>query len=586
MATDAHEGRTTVSPGDDSGAAPAVSGREGSEPVSPESEFDDRESPETGDTEAEPESGVGEGHGSGGPPVGPFLTEGRKDTLFLIMVLAVIAAYFAFFGALSLLRIHNFRASGVDAAIFDQVLWLMSKLKGATSTIRGMNIFGDHMAPVLFFLVPLYWVKANLTGVLLLQTAALALGALPLYLIARDRLDSRWVALFIAGAYLAYPALEHMNLFDFHPETLAVCFLLFAVLAIERKRFVWFYVLCLGALICKEDMALAVFLLGLVVYFKYDKRAGKIVAVGSAVYFLVAIFLVIPKLGPEGFQYSGRLQAFGKSPWEAAKNMIFHPRHTFDVVATRQNLRYIFDLLIPVAFLCLISPVFLIPALPAFFINIISDFPGQHTILFQYTAALIPFIFVAVIFALRKFKNWGEGAFRPRLVVAGVTFVLAASALAGNFYLSPSPLSAIWKSSDYRSDAHIDVIREGLQTIPPDAPVSAQIYLIPHLSEREKIYMFPQPFIDLVDPAYFKSLQEDERKYMWPDIYKRLEPGVDKAKYPVPRVDYVALDRGVDPWPLTRDEYNRIVDRLLSDPDFVRVFDKQGVLVLKRRGAP
>jgi len=537
--------------------------------------------------EAEPRAG-GEGEKTprgGGELRVLNLSEGQKDTLFLVLVLALITAYFALFGTLSLARFYNYRTAGVDLAIFDQVLWLMSRFKGATSSIRGMNLFGDHMAPILFLLVPLYWIKGNISAVLLVQTAALALGALPLYLIARDRLDSRWVAFFVAGAYLSYPALEHMNLFDFHPETLAVCFLLFAVLALERRRFAWFYVLCLGAIICKEDLALAIFLLGLVVYFKYDRRAGRNVAIGSVVYFLLAVFLLIPRLGPEGFQYSSRLQAFGKSPWEAAKNMLVHPRNTYHVIVNRINARYVFDLLFPVAFLCILAPVLLIPAFPAFFINIISNFSEQHTIFFQYTAALIPFIFVAVVFGMRKFKNWSEGAFRPRLVVAGVAFVLVACAIAGNFYLSPSPISATWKKSAYTADSHVDVLRKAVRLVPKQAPTSAQIYALPHLSEREKIYMFPQPFIDLVDRAYFRSLPEDERRFMWPGIYRRLESSVDKAKYPVPRVDYIVLDRGGDPWPLTRLEYDRMVGRLLSDSRYQTIFDKNGVLVLKRRGA-
>lgn len=519
-------------------------------------------------------------------PAGPGLSERGKDRLFLAALFTLIACYFALFATLSILRYANFRAPGVDIAIFDQAVWLLSRFEGFTSTIRGMNIFGDHFAPILFMLVPLYWVGGNVPALLVVQTAALALGALPLYLIARDRLESRWVALAVAGAYLAYPALGHMNLFDFHPETIALCFLLFAVLALERRRFAWVYVLCLGALLCKEDMALAVFVLGLLVYFKYDRRAGKIIAAGTALYLLVVVLLVIPALGPEGFQYSGRLTQFGNTPLEAAKNFVLRPLRTLGIIATRQNLSYVFALLAPVAFLCLLSPVFLLPALPAFAINIVSDLPEQHTILFQYTAALIPFVFVALVFGLRKMRIWSDGAFRRQFVMGAVAFVLVASSLAGAFYLGPSPLAETWTLAKYRSDAHIDVIREGLSVIPQDARVSAQIYLLPHLSEREYIYMFPQPFIDLVDREYYESLPLVHRKYRWPVIYRRLEKGVDKSEYPVPVVDYVVLDRGADPWPLPREQHDVITGRLLESGKYQTVFDRDGVLVLKRKDAP
>jgi len=517
---------------------------------------------------------------------GSGLSERGKDRLFLAAVLVMAACYFALYATLSIYRFANFRAPGVDIAIFDQAVWLLSRFEGFTSTIRGMNIFGDHFAPILFMLAPLYWVKGNVQALLVVQTAALALGALPLYLVARDRLESRPLALVVAGAYLAYPALGHMNLFDFHPETIALCFLLFAVLALERRRFGWVYALCLGALFCKEDMALAVFVLGLIVYFRYDRRAGRIIAAGTALYLLVVVLLVIPALGPEGFQYSGRLTQFGDTPLEAVRNFFLRPLRTLGIVLTRQNLGYALALLAPVAFLCLLSPVLLLPALPAFAINIISDLPEQHTILFHYTAAIVPFVFVALVFGLRKVVVWSGGAFRQRFVRGTVAFVLAASAFAGAFYLGPSPLAETWTRARYSSDRHIDTMREGLSVIPPDASVSAQIYLLPHLSARRDIYMFPQPFIDLVDREYYESLPLVHRKYRWPVIYRRMEEGFDRSDYPVPEVDYVALDRVTDTWPLPREQYDVITGRLLESGEYEPVFDRDGVLVLKRKGAP
>lgn len=516
------------------------------------------------------------------PAPGLGLSAKSKDRIALAAVLLLVVCYFALFNTLSVMRYSNYRAPGIDIAIFNQVLWKMSHFKAPVSTIRGMNIFGDHMETILFLLVPFYWIKGSVYAILTLQTLALALGALALYLIARDRIESRWVPVVVATAYLCYPALQRLNLFDWHPETLGLCFLLFAILAVLKRRFFWFYVLCLLAALCKEDMALAVFFLAVVVYFKYDKRAGRNVFWASGVYFLVSVFAVIPAFGTEGFQYSGRLKQFGRTGFEAVRNMIIHPVRTFNILVTRVNVRYVFDLLFPAAFLCVLAPLFLLPALPAFFFNIVSDFPGQHTILFQYTAGIIPFVFVAVVFAIAKIMKWAEGSFRPRLIAGAVAFVLLASALAGTFYLGPSPVSEAWASSVYGSDPHVDVIRQGLETIPADARVSAQDYLLPHLSERDYLYMYPQPFIDLVDRDYYESLEPDERKFMWPGIYRRLQPGVDKSKYPVPRVDYVALDVGVDPWPLSRSEYDRMLRRLTTGGDFEMVFNRNGVLVLKK----
>lgn len=520
-------------------------------------------------------------------PVEPEAGPAKQFDRVLILVFLVIAAYAALFTTLCLLRYANFRASNLDTAIFSQAIWLMSRLKAPISTIRGMNLYGDHFAPILVFLVPLYWIRGNVPALLTLQTVALSLGALPLYLLARDKVRSRPVAVAVAGAFLLYPALQYLNLFDFHPEALGLSFLLFAFLAIDRRKFGWFYFCCAGAAFCKEDMVLAVLVLGIIVYFLYDKRAGKIVAIGSFLYFLLAVLVLLPALASAGNQYSGRLGQFGKTPTEALKNMVIHPLRTLSVLATRQNLRYVFDLLLPVAFLCLFAPAFLLPALPAFLINMISDFAPQHTIAFQYTAAIIPFVFIAAVFGLRRLKNWAEGGFRAGLVVGAVAVVLVLSVLGTNIYYGPSPLSDGWRTDAYASGAHVDAVREGLILIPKDASVSAQVFLLAHLSKREKLYMFPEPFVDLVDRGYYEKLGLETARIIFPYTYKRRVKGEDPSKTPVPDVEYVALDRSTSPLPLREDarQYKKLVRRLMTDDAYQTIYEKSGVVILRKRAA-
>ena len=499
----------------------------------------------------------------------------RTDRVAIIVLLVLIGIYLAVFLTLTLLRYANFRGSNFDTGIFNQVIWLLARFKGAFSTIRGMNLFGDHFAPILFFLTPLYWLRGNAPALISVQTIALAMGAIPIYFIAKDKLDSRWLPLGIAGAYLLYPALQYVNLFDFHPESIGLVFLLYAFWAIERRKFAWFYVLCLGAAFCKEDMVLAVLVLGVIVYFLYDKRAGLIVAVGSLVYFVVVVVVLIPHFAPAGYQYSSRLGQFGKTPTEAVKNFFLHPGRTFNIIATRMNVRYIFDLLLPVGFLCLLSPVYLLPALPAFAINIISDFQPQHTIGFQYTAAIIPFVFIAAIFGLKKFKKWTEGGFRSKFVIGGVVFIVLACAIASGFYFGPSPISAGFHKTAYNSDKHIRAIRNGLALIPPDASVSAQLFMVAQLSSRQKIYMIPEPYRWLV-PQLYRELQPASRKILFPNTYRMVDGGRSIAP------QYAVLDTGSETGIPKRD-YDELALRLQRDAGYVPVYRRDGVLILKKK---
>lgn len=518
---------------------------------------------------------------SGADSVDGNRREKRLNYIFFAVLLVLILGYIVLFSLLSICSHSNLKAPSYDTAIFSQVVWKLSQFKEPVSTLRGMNFFGDHMVPILFLLVPLYWVGADIIGLLVTQTVAIAAGALILYLLARRKIEGRWIPVCISASYLLYPALQNMNLFAFHPEAIATFFFLSAVLAVDDRKFGWFYLCSILAIACKEDMALAILVLGLVVYFKYDRRAGAIVSIGSFVYFLLVILVIMPLFSPEGYQYTSRLSLFGETTFDAMKNFFIRPVRTVDILSTRMNLRYIFDLFMPVAFISFLSPIYILPALPAFMINIVSDFAPQHTILCQYTAAITPFVFVAAVYGLKKFKEWaGEGAEVSKIlgVVGGI---LLACSLAGNFYLSPSPLSEKWTAKNYVSDSHVKVVKEGLSKIPSRASVSAQRSLLVGLSSRDELYEFPNPFIDYVSDEYYQSLG-GLSKVVFPELYQRRE-GKTKGGCPeVPRVEYVALDEKSISYPLDEAECKRLEARLVSEGGYTQIFRKGGVVILKR----
>ena len=92
----------------------------------------------------------------------------------------------------------------------------------------------------------------------------MALGAVPVYLLARDRLENGWLGVVVAACFLLYLSLEWINWWHFHPDALVITPLLFAWWLATRRRWGWYAVAVGVALACKEDAALAVIMLGLV----------------------------------------------------------------------------------------------------------------------------------------------------------------------------------------------------------------------------------------------------------------------------------------------------------------------------------
>jgi hypothetical protein len=99
------------------------------------------------------------------------------------------------------------------------------------------------------------------------------------------------------------------------------------------------------------------------------------------------------------------------------------------------------------------------------------------------------------------------------------------------------------------------VIREALRVVPDDASVTATYGIVPHLTHREQIYDWPNPWV----MAYFGN--DDGYRFPDPDV-----------------IDYLVLDLlNVSA------EHRQIVDELIAPGgEFEVLFDAADVLVARR----
>jgi uncharacterized membrane protein len=93
---------------------------------------------------------------------------------------------------------------------------------------------------------------------LVLQDAAMALGALPVFLLARKHLRSERAGVAFALVYLLYPATTWTALNEFHPVALATPLLLAAIWALDEHRLVLFSAFALLAATTKEEIPLVI----------------------------------------------------------------------------------------------------------------------------------------------------------------------------------------------------------------------------------------------------------------------------------------------------------------------------------------
>jgi uncharacterized membrane protein len=462
----------------------------------------------------------------------------------------LVGVYVVVFGRLTWAQHSNFGTFGYDMGLYDQGIWLLSRFKDPFVTIRGLSFFEHHVNLVTLLFVPAYWVGAGPLFLYLVETVWMALGAVPLFLLARDRLRSGWLGVLVAACFLLYPSLEWINWWHFHPDALVITPLLFAWWLATRRRWGWFAAAVAVALACKEDAALAVFVLGLVLAVGGQRRAGLATAAAGAGWFLLATRVLIPAAGGgDGPFYQELFPGFGDSLGEIVWNMVVHPSRLVELATMPDRLTYYWQVLGPLAFFPLAAPLVLLIGVPQTVVNVTSGHALTHDPHFHYTAIVLAAVFLATVEAMA----WvGRGPTARRVLVA----VLLVTSVAANVAWSPSPLgrqydAGVWAPAEPRHAT----VRQALALVPADASVSASYNLIPHLTHRVHAYEFPNPW----------------RVTNW---------GAHGENPPDPdTVDYLVVDELLlgDQWPL----YARLVG---PQGGYQVVYDSDGIVVAKRRG--
>jgi uncharacterized membrane protein len=398
-----------------------------------------------------------------------------------------ISAFAAGFGALAVLRHRSFETGRFDLGNMTQAVW--STAHGdplAVTNLAGEQTtrLASHFDPILVIFAPLWLVWPSPEALLVAQAVALALGALPVFWLARKHLDSDRTALGFGLAYLLYPATQWVALSEFHPVALACPLLLFAFWYVDEDRLLPFAICAALACATKEEIPLAV--AGLGVWYALARRrrvAGVAIAIAGAAAAVLALG-VMAHFNEGGDPFAGRYEEVGGSPTGILKTLVTDPLTIARAVFGREGLAYLLALLVPLAFLPLAAPLALLPALPDLALNLLSSTDTQTSIHFHYVAPLVPALFAAAIFAAARLK-------RP------VVKPLVALVLASNFALGAIPLwGAIPGGEDLQADAalvsaHDRTAARALRLIPDDAVVSASNSLGAHLSGRRRFLSFP-----------------------------------------------------------------------------------------------
>ncbi len=454
-------------------------------------------------------------------------------------VLVLIAIYIVVFTAMNWRLWFNLRIPHGDSAMYEEHLWNLWHGKGFRSYLDQGLFLGEHIQVIHLLLLPLHWLWPSHLLMELCESTALAIGAIPVFRMARRSTGSDRAALLMSAAYLLYFPLHFLDieidLKTFRPESFCVPFFLFAFDALEEKRLRRALILLAIALSAKEDYSIIIAPLGVWIaasaWWSAGKKGQRLSAFGfrpsasqreffvgcglavfGVVYLLLATGVVIPWFrGGAELHYVKYFSKFGDTMGDVAWNMLTNPGLLFGELLTAKTALYALSMLLPVGFVALLSPGRLAVGMPLFGILCLNELaadPRHH-----FHAPLVPVVFWATAVGVgnagavaKKLKSflapspprplapsapsasWNADSFARQFVWA--------SAFSSGLFLSISPSGitfwdphaslSLWRL--YAHDPRADHFEKVFAKIPLTARVAATDFVHPRFTHHERSY--------------------------------------------------------------------------------------------------
>ncbi|MGZ4036490.1 MAG: DUF2079 domain-containing protein, partial [Bacteroidia bacterium] len=427
-------------------------------------------------------------------------------TLKNIMLLVFGVIY----SSISLVNHYKFRTFGLDLGIYNNALYDFSHFHSNNYSIMDhmfSNILSDHFSLIPFIVSPLYWIFDSYT-MLVFQVFIMLFGAAGIYKIFQLRSAQKFIPelamLHFLGIWALYSALS----FDYHDNVTAAMLLpwfFYYVQVGDWKKSIVFYLLII---VSKENMALwsCFICLGLAIHYYKDKKKMKrllLLSVFSVVYFWVIINYVMP------FFRDTRKDAYlhfnfdviGSNFGEAILTILQKPGYCFKLLFVSPDpdpiLRDIkeelhFMVIVSGGYALLFRPYYFLMLIPIYAQKMWNNDFGKWGMNAQYSIEFAPVLTTCLFSVLCSIKN-------HRLV-----YILSIAAVALTFWFTIAKLDwrhSLWFNKaacvpyireHYVTPYNVKEIYKVLKLIPKEAKVSASNNAVPHLCNRETIYIFPK----------------------------------------------------------------------------------------------
>jgi uncharacterized membrane protein len=424
------------------------------------------------------------------------------------------------FSYFTVLKHNVFQSYAWDLGIFNQSLY--TTLYGGKLFYYTAELFfnptgcyfAEHFSPILFLLLPVYAVNPSATTLLIIKSFILALGAFPLYFLAKELLKSNRAGFMLAIVYLLYPGLQAANWFDFQPQVFLPLLFFSSCYFMIKHRWKLYFPSVVLTLMVEEDVVYVVLVLAIYYFlitgnvkslFKSIKPPRMNENLASVITLLVCtIYLPISIYVKNSFPVNPMFMAVYKaldafsvlgvkgSPIFFPIYVLTNPQRGFEALMYDFPVKFLYIILLfgPLLFISFKSKlsIGIFALLSIFFF---SNNRIYYTIGAHYPLYVLPLIFMAAIYGLRKLQLDAGISILKTMLIVTLLFIVSTSPISpiSNAFIKQG---LVWYPSvNLMAGENERSLDELIKLIPNNASVLTQNNIFPHVSSRINAYVIP-----------------------------------------------------------------------------------------------
>ncbi|WP_242939525.1 DUF2079 domain-containing protein [Sulfobacillus thermosulfidooxidans] len=332
------------------------------------------------------------------------IARSRPILMANIVVLVAISVFCAFQIFVSVHKYLNGEAMTLDLGYAEQTLWEISHGNWwAFSSVVQSPVLSVDGSLWLYPLAYGFRFLGRAYFLFVVQAAGTAAAAWGLYRVAQLQGLSHWQSATVTITFLCYPAIIGGSQFDFHPDFVALPFVIWAYFYYRMNDKPRYYGFLLSAIFAKDVVLISVvgWGIGLIVWERRVKDGVMAILLGLGL-LLIEMMWIFPTYFP-GVNASVVINFYGYLGHSFSGIILGMVEHVPVIIRhLSHDGLYAFLIFAPV----LVLPVFGKASVPAmlslFLLNALSSFPAQHTIVNQYQVILSGWVFLSLIEALRR----------------------------------------------------------------------------------------------------------------------------------------------------------------------------------------